>query len=101
MSSSPTRCRTHQAPAKQRDGLLRSIREQMMDFQNVGRARLMIRWPQHSKQISDANFPAFNDLMEAYGIAVLSRDEVRGQRKPDPKMLEDYETLCQQLEGES
>ncbi len=44
-----------------------------MDFKKVGRSRLVMRWPRHQKLISDANFLAINDLMRAYGIAVLNR----------------------------
>ncbi|WP_429133577.1 hypothetical protein [Ensifer sp. 4252] len=50
--------------------------------------------------MSDANFLAINDLMKAYGIGVLNREEVQEQRKPDPELLEEYETLCQKLEDD-
>lgn len=71
-----------------------------MDFEKVGRARMMMRLPAHRKKISDANFEAINELMEAYGVAVLNRDELREQRTPDPETLEEYEVLCQQLEDD-
>ncbi|WP_156585459.1 MULTISPECIES: nodulation protein [unclassified Ensifer] len=61
---------------------------------------MMMRLPAHRKQISDANFAALNELMEAYGMAVLSRDELREQRTSDPKMLKEFEDLCQELEDD-
>ncbi|MGF6178884.1 hypothetical protein [Ensifer sp. 4252] len=69
-----------------------------MDFEKVGRTRMMMRLPRHRKQISEANFLAINHLLEAYGEAAMKRDELREQRAPEPTMLDEYETLCQKLE---
>ncbi|NRP21595.1 hypothetical protein LPJGGPFB_04854 [Ensifer adhaerens] len=71
-----------------------------MDFEKVGRARLMMRLPNHRKQISDANFLAITDLLEAYGLAVIKRDELREQPISDPSILAEYEDLCQKLEDD-
>ncbi|NRP21654.1 hypothetical protein LPJGGPFB_04913 [Ensifer adhaerens] len=69
-----------------------------MDFEKVGRARLKMRLPRHREQISDAYFLAFTDLLEAYGLAAIKRDELREQATPDRSILAEYEDLCQTLE---
>lgn len=71
-----------------------------MDFEKVGRARMMMRLPRHRKQISDANFLAITDLLEAYGLAAIKRDELREQLTPDPTIMAEYEDLCQKLEDD-
>lgn len=71
-----------------------------MDFEKVGRSRMMMRLPRHRKQISDANFLAINDLLEAYGLAAIKRDELREQLTTDPTLMEEYEDLCQKLEDD-
>ncbi|WP_457584943.1 hypothetical protein [Ensifer canadensis] len=71
-----------------------------MDFEKVGRARMMMRLPRHRKQISDANFLAINNLLEAYGVAAVKRDELREQLTPNPTLMEEYEDLCQKLEDD-
>lgn len=71
-----------------------------MDFEKVGRTRMMMRLPRHRKQISGANFLAINDLLEAYGQAAIKRDELREQRTTDPTLMEEYEDLCQKLEDD-
>jgi hypothetical protein len=80
------------------DNLVRGSEERAMDFEKVGRARLKMRLPRHRKQISDANFLAFTDLLEAYGLAAIKRDELREQPTPDRSILAEYEDLCQTLE---
>ncbi|KQW67196.1 hypothetical protein ASD03_09905 [Ensifer sp. Root127] len=72
----------------------------MMNFEKVGRTRMMMRLPRHRKQISDANFLAINDLLEAYGVAAMKRDELREQLMLDPTVREEYEDLCQKLEDD-
>lgn len=71
-----------------------------MDFERVGRARIMMRLPRHRRQISDANFRAITDLLEAYGIAAMKRDELRGKGACDQNLVEEYEDLCQKLEDD-
>lgn len=71
-----------------------------MDFQKVGRARMMMRLPRHRKQIADANFVAITDLLEAYGKAAVTRDELREQAAPAPALLKEYEDLCRKLEDD-
>lgn len=68
-----------------------------MDFEQIGRARLMMRLPQHRDLISTGSFLAFTDLLEAYGLACIKRDEARSQRNDD-RLLEDYEQQCRTLE---
>ncbi|SDN96153.1 hypothetical protein [Ensifer sp. YR511] len=71
-----------------------------MDFEKVGRGRMMMRLPRHRKQISDANFRAINDLLEAYDLAAVKRDELREQLTPDPVIIKEHEVLCQKLEDD-
>ncbi|MCY1249403.1 hypothetical protein D9M72_629320 [compost metagenome] len=71
-----------------------------MDFEKVGRSRMMMRLPRHRKQISDANFLAINALLGAYGQAAVKRDELREQLTPDPTIMAEYEDLCQKLEDD-
>lgn len=71
-----------------------------MDFEKVGRARMMMRLPRHRKQISDANFPAISDLLNAYGAAAMKRDSLREQLTPGTSVMEEYEDLCQKLEDD-
>lgn len=68
-----------------------------MDFEKVGRARMMMRLPKHRKQISDANFLAITDLLKAYGAAAMKRDSLREQLTPGAA-VNDYEDRCQKLE---
>ncbi|OKP75693.1 hypothetical protein BTE77_18965 [Ensifer adhaerens] len=69
-----------------------------MEWEKAGRARMMLRFPRHRKQIADANFLAISDLLEAYGRTAIARDELRKQEVSDPARLKEYETLCQKLE---
>ncbi|KQW60565.1 MULTISPECIES: hypothetical protein [unclassified Ensifer] len=71
-----------------------------MDFEKIGRGRMMMRLPRHRRQISDANFLAMTHLLEAYGEAAMKRDKLREQLTPEHTMLEEYETLCQTLEDD-
>ncbi|KQX03047.1 hypothetical protein ASD01_17370 [Ensifer sp. Root423] len=71
-----------------------------MDFHKAGRARIMMRLPRHRRQISDTNLLALTDLLEAYGMAAVKRDELRGQPVSDPDLIEEYEDLCQRLEDD-
>ncbi|OCP35982.1 hypothetical protein [Ensifer sp. LC163] len=71
-----------------------------MDFEKVGRSRMMMRLPRHRKQISDAHFLAINDLLKAYGRAAMKRDQLREQLMPVPKTMQEYEDLCQKLEDD-
>lgn len=61
---------------------------------------MMMRLPRHRKQIADANFLAMTDLLEAYGKAAMTRDELREQAAPDLARLKEYEDLCCKLEDD-
>lgn len=43
-----------------------------MDFEKIGRARVMVRLPRYRKQLSDLDFLALSSLLEAYGVAVTA-----------------------------
>ncbi len=81
--------------------LSRQTDELEMDFEKVGRSRLIMRLPRHRRQIADANFLAFTLLLERYGEAAMKRDELRGQLTAEPSMIEEYEALCQKLEDDA
>ncbi len=46
-----------------------------MDFEKIGRARLMVRLPRYRKQLSELDFLALSSLLEAYGVAASPDDE--------------------------
>jgi hypothetical protein len=69
-----------------------------MDFEKIGRARLMMRLPRHRKQISELRFLALNSLMAAYGVAVITRDELREHAMSDEPLTVAYESNCQAIE---
>lgn len=74
--------------------------EEVVDFEKEGRNRMMMLLPRHQRQISEAKFAAINEFMEAYGIAVWNRNELREQRSPDAVLLKEFEVLCQEMEDE-
>lgn len=51
-----------------------SLRICPVDFERIGRARLMMRLPRYRKQLSELNFLALTSLFESYGVAVTTRD---------------------------
>lgn len=54
-----------------------------MDCQKVGRARIMMRLPSHRRQLSDVNFLAIIDLLEACGMAAIKRDSRQREGAPE------------------
>lgn len=68
-----------------------------MDFERIGRTRLMMRLPQHREFISKGSFLALTNLLEAYGRTCVKRDETRSKQN-DSRLLEDYERECLALE---
>lgn len=69
-----------------------------MDFEKIGRARLMVRLPRHRKQLAELKFLALNSLIEAYGIAVITRDELREHATSGEPLIAEYEDSCQAIE---
>ena len=72
-----------------------------MDFEKVGRSRLILRLSRYRRQIADAHFLAFTLLLARYGETAMKRDELRAQLTVDPKMIEERETLCRKLEDDA
>lgn len=48
-----------------------------MDFETIGRRRLMMRLPAYRRQLETLKIPALKDLLKAYGFAAIQRDQVR------------------------
>ena len=46
-----------------------------MDFERIGRARLMMRLPHHRKKLAESEFLALTSLIENYGAAVIEIKE--------------------------
>ncbi|MGT2443068.1 hypothetical protein ACU4I5_10820 [Ensifer adhaerens] len=46
-----------------------------MDFERIGRARLMVRLPHHRKKLAERDFLALTSLIESYGVAVVDKQE--------------------------
>lgn len=71
-----------------------------MDFEKIGRTRMMIRLPRHRRQLADLNYSALCDLLERYGIAAMKRDELRAY-KGNEEMLAEYDEQCQAMEDQA
>ncbi|CAN7738780.1 MULTISPECIES: hypothetical protein [Ensifer] len=71
-----------------------------MDFEKIGRARLMIRLPRHRKQLSELRFLALSTLIEAYGLAVVTRNELSEHAMSDEPLKAEYTDKCQAIEDE-
>lgn len=71
-----------------------------MDWEKTGRTRMMMRLPRHRQQIAETNFLAMTDILEAYGKAAVTLDELRKQAFPDPDRVKEYEALARKLEGD-
>lgn len=69
-----------------------------MDFEKIGRARLMMRLPRHRKQLSELRFLALSALVEAYGIAVVTRDGLSEHAMSDEPLKAVYVDRCQAIE---
>ncbi|MEI2302516.1 hypothetical protein [Ensifer sp. MJa1] len=69
-----------------------------MNFEKIGRARLMMRLPRHRKQLSELRFLALSTLIEAYGMAVVTRDELSGHAMSDEPLAAEYADKCKAIE---
>jgi hypothetical protein len=77
-----------------------SERRQPLDLEKIGRARLMIRLPRHRKQLSELRFLALSTLIEAYGLAVVTRNELSEHAMSDEPLKAEYADKCQAIEDE-
>ncbi|NRP21568.1 hypothetical protein LPJGGPFB_04827 [Ensifer adhaerens] len=68
-----------------------------MDYEKIGRARMMVRLPKHRLQLAELRTAAICELLENYGLALTKRDDLRVQGGP-PHLIAQYEELCQALE---
>ena len=68
-----------------------------MDYEKIGRTRMMVRLPRHRAQLAKLNFSALTDLLADYGEAVVKRDELRATNSPQAT-LDEYDEMCQALE---
>lgn len=75
-----------------------SKRRPPLDFEKIGRARLMIRLPRHRKQLSELRFLALSTLIEAYGMAVVTRDESSEHAMSDERLTAEHANKCQAIE---
>ncbi|MBD9652847.1 hypothetical protein JVX98_04155 (plasmid) [Ensifer sp. PDNC004] len=69
-----------------------------MDFERIGRARLMMRLPRHRKQLLELRFLALSTLIEAYGVAVVTRDELSEHAMSNEPLTAEYADKCQAIE---
>ncbi|WP_312366950.1 hypothetical protein [Ensifer sp.] len=71
-----------------------------MDYEKIGRARMMVRLPSHRIPFAEQKTTALRDLFENYGRALVKRDELRAQSGP-LGLIAHYEELCQLLEDKA
>ncbi len=69
-----------------------------MDFEKIGRARVMVRLPRYRKQLSDLDFLALSSLLEAYGVAVTSFESLQDHEKSEHALVAEYARQCQAIE---
>lgn len=71
-----------------------------MDYERIGRARMMVRLPNHRRQLANLKLALLCDLLENYGRAVVKRDELRARRiRRD--LITQYDELCQGMEDDA
>ena len=51
----------------------RCLKAETMDFEKIGRTRLMVRLPRHRQQLAKLRLLSLSTLLEACGIAVITR----------------------------
>ncbi|MCY1239413.1 hypothetical protein D9M72_522060 [compost metagenome] len=76
----------------------RYLKAETMDFEKIGRARLMMRLPRHRQQLAELRFLSLSTLLEACGIAVITRDELREHAISGEPLTARYENDCQAIE---
>ncbi len=72
--------------------------DQPLDFEKIGRARLMMRLPRHRKQLSELRFLALSTLIKAYGLAVVNGNELSVHAVSDEPLKAEYAEKCQAIE---
>ncbi|MNL70149.1 hypothetical protein D3C87_1951070 [compost metagenome] len=72
-----------------------------MDFEPIGRSRMILRLPHFSRELRRTEVSRLNDLLEAYGHAVVQLEEYQQILPPDPNLLEDFEEACRRIEQEA
>lgn len=71
-----------------------------MDYERIGRARMMVRLPRHRVQLAEIKLALLCELLEIYGLAVVKRDELRARRiRRD--LVAEYDQLCQSMEDDA
>ncbi|MNL35399.1 hypothetical protein D3C87_1574320 [compost metagenome] len=71
-----------------------------MDYERIGRARMMVRLPNHRRQLAQLKIALLCDLLENYGLAVVKRDELRA-RRVRRDLVAEYDELCQGIEDDA
>ncbi len=69
-----------------------------MDFETIGRARMMIRLPGHRGKLRELSCLALTSLIESYGVAVMALEDLRKNATPDERLIAQYEYDCQAFE---
>ncbi|MDP9635074.1 UNVERIFIED_ORG: hypothetical protein J2W85_007169 [Ensifer adhaerens] len=71
-----------------------------MDFETIGRTRLMMRLPAYRRQLEALRFPALKDLTRAYGFAAIQRDQVRAVEGRTTRHVAELESDCARIEAD-
>lgn len=71
-----------------------------MDFETIGRRRLMMRLPAYRRQLETLKFPALNDPLKAYGFAAIQRDQVRAVEGQKTRHVTELDCDCARIEAD-
>lgn len=69
-----------------------------MDFETMGRSRLMMQLPAYRQQIEALRIPALKDLLRAYGFTANQRDQVRAVEGRYSSHVAELESDCARIE---
>ncbi|CAN7734366.1 hypothetical protein ACI2KT_27960 [Ensifer adhaerens] len=69
-----------------------------MDFEAIGRSRLLIQLPTYRPQIELLRVPELKDLLRAYGFAAHQRDQVRAVEGRNSSHVAELDSDCARIE---
>jgi hypothetical protein len=69
-----------------------------MNFVRIGRRRLQIKLPHLRSELSSSRAGWFDNLFEAYGLAVLALEGFRQTPGSGGDLIREYETICGEIE---
>ncbi len=61
---------------------------------------MMVRLPNHRRQLAHLKLALLRELLENYGLAVVKRDELRA-RRVRRDLISQYDELCKGMEDDA